>query len=158
MYLYGQYCPVARASEILADRWTPLIVRELLAGVERFNDLDRGLPGISRALLVERLRRLERTGIVERRPAPSRLTAYHLTPAGRELQRVIDVLGGWGRAGRSAIRSRVSSIPSCFCGGCGAAFTGIACLRDASSSNSIFAAVVPAATGSFSSAATCRCA
>jgi len=96
MYLYGQYCPVARASEILADRWTPLIVRELLAGVERFNDLDRGLPGISRALLVERLRRLERTGIVERRPAPSRLTAYHLTPAGRELQRVIDVLGGWG--------------------------------------------------------------
>jgi DNA-binding HxlR family transcriptional regulator len=96
MYLYGQYCPVARASEILADRWTPLIVRELLAGVERFNDLDRGLPGISRALLVDRLRRLERTGIVERRTAPSRVTAYHLTPAGRELQRVIDVLGGWG--------------------------------------------------------------
>src|SRR6185295_11995638 len=58
MYLYGQYCPVARASEILADRWTPLIVRELLAGLRHFNDLDRGLPGISRALLVERLRRL----------------------------------------------------------------------------------------------------
>lgn len=59
MYLYGQYCPVARASEILADRWTLLIVRELLAGVDHFNALDRGLPGISRALLVERLRRLE---------------------------------------------------------------------------------------------------
>jgi DNA-binding HxlR family transcriptional regulator len=97
MYLYGQYCPVARASEILADRWTPLIVRELLAGIRHFNDLDRGLPGISRGLLVERLRRLERTGIVERRPVPAgRAAEYHLTRAGRELQRVIDVLGGWG--------------------------------------------------------------
>jgi DNA-binding HxlR family transcriptional regulator len=97
MYQYGQYCPVARASEILADRWTPLIVRELLAGIRHFNDLDRGLPGISRALLVERLRRLERSGLVERRAPPeSHVTEYHLTQAGRELQRVIDVLGGWG--------------------------------------------------------------
>lgn len=97
MFLYGQYCPVARASEILADRWTPLIVRELLAGIHRFNELDRGLPGISRALLVQRLRRLEETGIVERRPgADGGGPAYHLTRAGRQLQRVIDVLGGWG--------------------------------------------------------------
>src|SRR5262245_14949464 len=97
MYLYGQYCPVARASEILADRWTPLIVRELLAGLRHFNELDRGLPGISRALLVERLRRLERLGIVERHAATeSRAVEYTLTRAGRELQRVIDVLGGWG--------------------------------------------------------------
>jgi DNA-binding HxlR family transcriptional regulator len=97
LYLYGQYCPVARASEILADRWTPLIVRELLAGLRHFNDLDRGLPGISRALLVERLRRLERMGIVERRAgADRRATDYVLTRAGRELQRVIDVLGAWG--------------------------------------------------------------
>jgi DNA-binding HxlR family transcriptional regulator len=96
MYLYGQYCPIARACEILADRWTPLIVRELLADVHRFNDLDRGLPGISRSLLVERLRRLERAGLVERRAGPGRAGEYHLTPGGRELQRVIDVLGGWG--------------------------------------------------------------
>jgi DNA-binding HxlR family transcriptional regulator len=97
MYMYGQYCPVARASEILADRWTPLIVRELLAGLRHFNDLDRGLPGISRALLVERLRRLERMGIVERRAGPDgRTVEYAPTRAGRELQRVIDVLGGWG--------------------------------------------------------------
>jgi DNA-binding HxlR family transcriptional regulator len=97
MYLYGQYCPVARASEILADRWTPLIVRELLAGLRHFNDLDRGLPGISRALLAERLRRLQRMGIVERRTAPEgRAVEYSLTRAGQELQRVIDVLGGWG--------------------------------------------------------------
>jgi len=97
MFLYGQYCPVARASELLADRWTPLIVRELLAGIHRFNDLDRGLPGISRALLVQRLRRLEEAGIVERRPGTNGGgPAYHLTRAGRQLQRVIDVLGGWG--------------------------------------------------------------
>ena len=66
MTSYGQYCPVARAIEILADRWTPLIIRELLAGAHRFNDLDRGLPRISRPLLTERLRRLESAGIVER--------------------------------------------------------------------------------------------
>jgi DNA-binding HxlR family transcriptional regulator len=97
MYLYGQYCPVARASEILADRWTPLIVRELLAGIHHFNELDRGLPGISRALLVDRLRRLERMGVVEHRRDPDgQASEYRLTRAGRQLQRVIDVLGGWG--------------------------------------------------------------
>src|SRR5262245_47951927 len=98
MYLYGQYCPVARASEILADRWTLLIVRELLAGVDHFNGLDRGLPGISRALLVERLRRLERMGVVVRRAGPAGRVAYSLTPAGEQLQQIIDVLGGWGGA------------------------------------------------------------
>jgi DNA-binding HxlR family transcriptional regulator len=97
VYQYGQYCPIARASEIFADRWTPLIIRELLAGVCHFNDLDRGLPGISRGLLAERLRRLERTGVVERRPLPSaRGSEYVLTEAGRELQRVVDVVGEWG--------------------------------------------------------------
>jgi DNA-binding HxlR family transcriptional regulator len=65
MYKYGQYCPVARASEILGDRWTLLIVRDLLVGKRHFNDLERGLPGISRALLAERLRRLQRMGIIE---------------------------------------------------------------------------------------------
>ena len=75
--------PVARACEILADRWTPLIIRELLAGVHHFNDLDRGLPGISRGLLAERLRRLEHADIVERRAGKSRRTSYHLTPSGR---------------------------------------------------------------------------
>jgi DNA-binding HxlR family transcriptional regulator len=97
MYEYGQYCPVARATEILADRWTPLIVRELLAGICHFNDLDRGLPGISRALLADRLRRLERTGVVTRHEgAQRRHTEYRLTRAGRELQGVIDVFGTWG--------------------------------------------------------------
>jgi DNA-binding HxlR family transcriptional regulator len=97
MWKYGQYCPIARATEILADRWTLLIVRELLDGVHHFNELDRSLPGVSRALLVERLRRLEQTGMIVRRRHPERrYVEYHLTLAGRELQRIIDVLGGWG--------------------------------------------------------------
>ncbi len=94
---YGQYCPVARAAEIFADRWTLLIIRELLAGAHRFNDLDRGLPGISRPLLAERLRRLERAGVVEhRRAGGGGEPGYYLTPAGRELQEVVDSIGRWG--------------------------------------------------------------
>ena len=97
MESYGQYCPVARAVEIIADRWTPLIIRELLAGIHRFNDLDRGLPGISRPLLTERLRRLEQAGILEHRAGPDGRTAgYYLTPGGCELRVVIESLGNWG--------------------------------------------------------------
>lgn len=97
MEKYQQYCPVARASEILADRWTPLIVRELVLGSHRFNDIERGLPGISRSLLASRLRDLEGASVVERLPrAQSRLTEYHLTDAGRELKGVIEALGAWG--------------------------------------------------------------
>jgi DNA-binding HxlR family transcriptional regulator len=97
MYRYGQYCPVARAAEIVADRWTVLIVRELLADVNHFNELERGLPHISRALLVERLKRLERTGVLERRVLSNgKQTEYRLTAAGRELQKLIDTLGEWG--------------------------------------------------------------
>jgi DNA-binding HxlR family transcriptional regulator len=95
MTKYHQYCPVARASEIFADRWTPLIVRELLAGSLQFNRIERGLPGISRSLLAARLRHLEDAGVVERRRAGQSI-AYHLTEAGRDLQRVVDRLGAWG--------------------------------------------------------------
>jgi DNA-binding HxlR family transcriptional regulator len=97
MHLYGQYCPVARAAEIFADRWTVLIVRELLADVSHFNEIERGLPHISRTLLAERLRRLEQAGVVERRVASrGKRIEYRLTPAGRDLQRVVDVFGDWG--------------------------------------------------------------
>ena len=97
MYRYGQYCPVARAAEVLADRWTVLIVRELLADVNHFNELERGLPHISRALLAESLKRLERTGVLERRVlSQGNQTEYRLTSAGRELQKLIDTLGEWG--------------------------------------------------------------
>jgi DNA-binding HxlR family transcriptional regulator len=97
MHLYGQYCPVARAAEIFADRWTVLIVRELLADVNHFNELERGLPHMSRTLLTERLRRLEQTGVLERRGGSrGKRTEYRLTPAGRELQPIIDLFGEWG--------------------------------------------------------------
>src|SRR3954471_24081215 len=97
MYRYGQYCPVARAAEILADRWTVLIVRELLANVSHFNELERGLPHMSRTLLAGRLRRLQQAGVLERRGGSrGKQTEYRLTSAGRDLQPIIDQLGGWG--------------------------------------------------------------
>lgn len=93
---YGRYCPVALSSEVLADRWTPLIVRELVLGNTRFNDIARGLPGVSRTLLTQRLRHLERRGVLETGPSPSgHGREYHLTPAGKDLQPVLEALGRW---------------------------------------------------------------
>lgn len=93
---YGRFCPVALGSEVIADRWTPLIVRELVLGSTRFNDIARCLPGISRSLLTQRLRHLERRGVVELWPSPTgRGSEYHLTPAGKDLEAVIDALGRW---------------------------------------------------------------
>jgi DNA-binding HxlR family transcriptional regulator len=93
---HGSYCPVSMATEVLADRWTPLIVRELLLGSTRFNDLVRALPGISRTLLSQRLRHLERRGVIEAWPSPTgRGSEYHLTPAGRDLEGVVDAFARW---------------------------------------------------------------
>jgi DNA-binding HxlR family transcriptional regulator len=89
---YGQYCPVARATEIVAMRWTPIIVRNLLLGAGTFSQIQEGAPGIPRTLLSQRLRLLEQHGIVERLPG----RRYGLTEAGRELEGVIDALGTWG--------------------------------------------------------------
>ena len=79
---YGQFCPVAKAAEVFAERWTPLILRDLLYGCHRFSELQRAIPGISQSLLAQRLRSLERDGVVERRPAGGRGREYYLTPAG----------------------------------------------------------------------------
>lgn len=94
---YGQFCPIAKAAEILGERWTILIVRELLLGTTRFNDLQRGLSGISPTLLTKRLGQLEACGLVARRvlSAPRR-NEYHLAPAGRELRPIVLGLGKWG--------------------------------------------------------------
>jgi DNA-binding HxlR family transcriptional regulator len=93
---YGRFCPVSLASDVLADRWTPLIMRELILGSTRFNDIARGLPGISRSLLVQRLRHLERKGVLETWPSPGgRGHEYHLTAAGKDLEPVIIALGRW---------------------------------------------------------------
>ncbi len=95
---FGQFCPVAIASEVFAGRWTPLLLRELLAGSEQFNDLHRGLPLISRALLARRLRELEGAGIVTIETLPSgRGHRYRLTPTGEELRPVIQALAAWGQ-------------------------------------------------------------
>lgn len=96
---YGQFCPVAKAAEVIAERWTPLVLRELLAGSHRFNDLRRGVPLMSGSLLSKRLRELEDAGIVERRPSRDdrRTQDYHLTPAGLELGPIIEAIGVWGQ-------------------------------------------------------------
>jgi len=95
MSTYGQFCPVAKAMEVLDERWTLLVVRELLYGSTRFNELRRGVPKMSPALLTKRLRSLERAGVVERREDDGR-ASYHLTPSGRELQGIVLALGEWG--------------------------------------------------------------
>ncbi|MEV6599877.1 helix-turn-helix domain-containing protein [Actinoplanes sp. NPDC051346] len=91
---YGQFCAVARALEVLGERWTLLVVRELLLGAGRFSELQRGLPRISRTMLTQRLRELERAGLVLRAAGASGPT-YTLTPAGRALEPVLRDLGGW---------------------------------------------------------------
>jgi DNA-binding HxlR family transcriptional regulator len=94
---YGQFCAIAQAAEVLAERWTPLVIRELtLTGSCRFNDIQRGVPLMSSSLLSKRLRQLEHAGIVERRPRPDgKGSEYHLTPAGEELGPVFAQIGIW---------------------------------------------------------------
>lgn len=96
MYEYANYCPVAATTSVVGDYWTPLIVRELLYGTVRFNQLTRNLPTISRSLLADRLRRLERAGVIECEREGPRTTSYRVTEAGRDLQQLIDVMTAWG--------------------------------------------------------------
>jgi DNA-binding HxlR family transcriptional regulator len=93
---YGQFCPVAKASEIVAERWTPLVIAELLAGSTRFSDIRRGVPLMSQTLLSTRLKELARVGIVERRSDNGHAHEWHLTEAGTALGPVIQQLGEWG--------------------------------------------------------------
>lgn len=95
---YGQFCPVAKGAEIFAERWTPLVLRELVCGSHRFSDFHRGLPLMSRTLLAQRLRQLENAGIVRSSlKAAGRGREYFLTQAGEELRPLIDGLGEWGQ-------------------------------------------------------------
>ena len=96
MHGYGQFCPVAVACEVFAERWTPLIVRELFAGSRRFSEIRRGMPLISRALLTQRLRHLEDVGVIESRPV-GRGREYRLSQAGAEFHGIIEGLGAWGQ-------------------------------------------------------------
>ena len=99
MRSYGQYCSVAKALDVVGDRWTLLIIRELLLqGPCRYTDLKGGLPGIASNLLADRLRELERAGLIwrEEAPPPVATTLFQLTDAGRGLEPVLNALGGWG--------------------------------------------------------------
>ena len=97
MRSHAQYCPVAKGTEVLGDRWTLLIVREMLGGASGFNELQRGLPGISRSVLTDRMRALERAEVIERKTGPKgRTLEYRLTSAGRDLEPVLQAIGEWG--------------------------------------------------------------
>jgi DNA-binding HxlR family transcriptional regulator len=95
---YGQFCPVAMASEVICARWTPLILRELLCGSTRFNDLRRGVPRMSPTLLSKRLKELEQAGVIETKATgQAGIVEYHLTQAGQELRPIVMSLGIWGQ-------------------------------------------------------------
>ncbi|MEJ0013716.1 MAG: helix-turn-helix domain-containing protein [Bauldia sp.] len=91
---YGQFCPVAMAAELLSSRWTVVLLRELIAGSTRFNDLRKGVSRMSPTLLSKRLRELEAAGIIER---GADRNSYQLTDAGRDLRMVVEAFGIWGQ-------------------------------------------------------------
>jgi DNA-binding HxlR family transcriptional regulator len=95
---YAQYCPVAHALGLVGERWSLLVVRELLDGPKRYTDLAEGLPGIGTNILASRLRELEKAGVVQKRrlPPPAAANVYELTPYGEELREPLYALGRWG--------------------------------------------------------------
>src|SRR5687767_15702251 len=96
MRTYGQFCPIARASEIVAERWTPIILRNLFLGCTTFTAIAEGAPGLSRALLSKRLRELEQAGVITTSPKPDHHgSVYELTAAGKGLWSVLAAMAGW---------------------------------------------------------------
>ena len=95
---YGQYCPVARAAEVICERWTALILREMLSGSCHFNEISRGVPLMSRALLIKRLKEMESAGIITRHDKETGSgSVYLLTPAGEALRPIIEAMGVWAQ-------------------------------------------------------------
>ncbi|MEX2128127.1 MAG: helix-turn-helix domain-containing protein [Xanthobacteraceae bacterium] len=107
---YGQFCPLALASEVVGERWTLLVLREIMLGARRFNDIHRGVPRMSPSLLSKRLKRLEKAGIIERRRSGGH-TEYLLSEAGKELQHTIEALAHWGKQWMPATLSRDRADP-----------------------------------------------
>ena len=122
MKSYGQYCGLAKALDVIGDRWTLLIVRELLIGESRYTDLLKGLPGIATNLLAARLAAMEEAGLIEREelPAPAAATVLRLTPRGEQLRPIIKELGKWagplmtGRTRSECARTRWMVLPAQF--------------------------------------------
>ena len=111
---YSQFCPVAMASEVLCTRWTVVLLREFIAGSTRFNDLRRGVPRMSPALLSKRLKELTAAGVIDRIESGSEpgLYEYHLTAAGRDLRSVVEAVGIWGQRWVEAKTSLKNLDPS----------------------------------------------
>lgn len=96
---FASFCPLTLTTDVIGDRWTPLVLREMMLGNTRFNDIARALPGLSRSLLTQRLKHLERKGVIDTLPSPTgRGFTYHLTPAGRDLHDVLIAMGRWSIA------------------------------------------------------------
>lgn len=95
MKIYGQFCPLAQATQLLCERWTLLIVRELIAGSTRFNELQKGVPLMSPTLLSKRLKQLIKAGVIELQGGKGN-HSYRLTPSGQELRPIVELLGAWG--------------------------------------------------------------
>jgi DNA-binding HxlR family transcriptional regulator len=111
---YKQFCPVAMASELLCTRWTMVLLRELVAGSTRFNDLRRGVPKMSPTLLSQRLKELEAAGVIERRAlkAEKGVFEYRMTEAGKDLRPIVEAMGFWGQKWVEARRSLKNLDPS----------------------------------------------
>ncbi len=108
---YGQFCPVAKATEVLGEKWTPLIIRELITDNQSFNNLRKGVPLMSPSLLSTRLKSLERSGVIERNKSDKGVI-YSLTKAGEELGPVIEQLGVWGQRWARSDMSKKDLDPS----------------------------------------------
>lgn len=111
---YKQFCPLAMAAELLCTRWTMVLLRELVAGTTRFNDLRRGVPKMSPTLLSQRLKELEAAGLIERRAsiAERGIFEYHLTEAGKDVRSVVEAMGFWGQKWVEARQSLKNLDPS----------------------------------------------
>lgn len=111
---YKQFCPVAMAAEVLCTRWTMVLLRELVAGSTRFNDLRRGVPKMSPTLLSQRLKELEAAGVIERRALKSEkgVFEYRMTESGRDLSPIVEAMGFWGQKWVEARRSLKNLDPS----------------------------------------------
>lgn len=110
MSSYGQFCPLALASEIVGERWTPLVLRELMLGSTRFNDIHRGVPRMSPALLAQRLKTLQGAGIVTRDESNGR-SEYVLTESGEEIAPILQELAKWGKRWLPATLSQENTDP-----------------------------------------------
>lgn len=108
---YGQFCPVAKATEVLGEKWTPLIIRELLSDDQSFNMLRKGVPLMSPSLLSSRLKSLEAAGVIDRLKTDKGVM-YSLTPAGEELRPIVEALGVWGARWARSDLSREDLDPS----------------------------------------------